>query len=47
MGEGPFIQEVYWEEAGLSEPVMSGKRAMAFAGWSMKGLLESSGGGEP
>ena len=26
---------------------MSGKRAIAFAEWSMKGLLESSGGGEP
>ena len=26
---------------------MSGKRAIAFAEWSMNGLLESSGGGEP
>lgn len=22
--DGPFIQDVYWELAGLSEPVMSG-----------------------
>ena len=45
--EGPLSHDVYWEEVGLSEPVMSGNRAMALAGWSIKGLFESSGGGEP
>lgn len=45
--DGLFIHEVYWDDVGSSDPVMSGNRAIAFAGWSMKGLLESSGGGEP
>lgn len=46
---GRLSQEVYWLEEPpdrSSEPEMSGKRARALEEWSMKGLLESSGGGE-
>lgn len=44
-----FNHEVYGPalSAGLSPELMSGKRVSAFDGWSMNGLLESSGGGEP